>query len=135
MLAFALTLSSFTALAVLTIVYYFLITEKLPKAVVAVLGGITLIILQIFRSSEHSSQDNAFHFISNNLDILGFVIGMMVLVGIVRQSGIFEAAAIWLVKAVRGQPSFIVGFGCCFIYDGFVFNIPTVLILTPVLLV
>ena len=79
-----LSIFSLISLFVLMVVYFFLITEKLPKALVAVLGGVTLIIMQVFHSAEASSQDNAFYFISNNLDILGFVIGMMILVGIVR---------------------------------------------------
>jgi Na+/H+ antiporter NhaD/arsenite permease-like protein len=128
---------SFISLAVLMVVYYFLITEKLPKALVAVLGGVTLIVMQVFRSQDGSSQENAFHFISHNLDILGFVIGMMVLVGIVRESGVFEAAAIWLVKAVKGKPTtLLVALGYLTLFMTALFsNIPTVLILAPVILV
>lgn len=128
---------SFISLIVLAVVYFFLITEKLPKAVVAVLGGVFLIIAQVFRTIDASSQENAFQFISHNLDILGFVIGMMVLVGIVRESGVFEAAAIWLVKAVKGKPTFlIIAIGYLTLFMTAVFsNIPTVLILIPVLIV
>lgn len=122
---------------VLLVVYYFLITEKIPKAVVAILGSVTLILLQVFRSATGSSQENAFHFIGHNLDILGFVIGMMILVGIVRESGIFEAAAIWLVKAVKGQPIWLlIVFGYLTLtMTAFLSNIPTILILAPVILV
>lgn len=122
---------------VLFVVYFFLITEKLPKPVVAILGGVTLILLQVFRSGEASSQDNAFEFISHNLDILGFVIGMMILVGIIRESGVFEAAAIGLVKAVKGKPiALLVAFGYLTLFMTSLFsNIPTVLILAPVILV
>lgn len=125
------------SLVVLIVVYYFLITEKLPKALVAVLGGVSLIIMQVFRSQDGSSQENAFSFISHNLDILGFVIGMMILVGIVRESGIFEAAAIGLVKLVKGKPTaLLVAFGYLTLFMTALFsNIPTVLILAPVILV
>jgi Na+/H+ antiporter NhaD/arsenite permease-like protein len=125
------------SVSVLLVVYYFLITEKLPKALVAILGGVILIMLQVFRSETSSSQENAFGFISHNLDILGFVIGMMVLVGIVRESGLFEAAAIWLVKLVKGKPtSLLIAIGYLTLFMTALFsNIPTVLILTPVVLV
>lgn len=122
---------------VLIVVYFFLITEKLPKAVVAVLGGITLIVMQVFKTGTATSQENAFTFISHNLDILGFVIGMMVLVGIIRESGLFEAIAIYLVKLVRGKPTLLLvaiaylTLGMTALFS----NIPTVLILAPVLLV
>lgn len=132
-----LTIFSLISIAVLAIVYFFLITEKLNKALVAILGGVTLIIMQVFRSGEASSQDNAFEFISHNLDILGFVIGMMVLVGIVRECGVFEAAAIWLVKIVKGKPTYLlIALGYLTLFMTALFsNIPTILILTPVVLV
>ncbi len=132
-----LSIFSLVSIAILMVVYFFLITEKLPKAIVAVLGGISLIVTQVFRSPESSSQENAFHFISHNLDILGFVIGMMILVGIVRESGVFEAAAIALVKLVRGKPKLLlVALGyLTLLMTTFFSNIPTVLILAPVVLV
>jgi Na+/H+ antiporter NhaD/arsenite permease-like protein len=131
------TFFSGISLLVLVVVYYFLISEKLPKALVAVLGGITLIVMQVFRTQDGSSQENAFGFISHNLDILGFVIGMMVLVGIVRESGAFEAAAIGLVKLVKGKPKYLlvaIGY-LTLVMTAFFSNIPTVLILAPVVLV
>lgn len=125
------------SLIVLLGVYFFLITEKIPKALVAVLGGVILIMMQVFRTDTASSQDNAFQFIGHNLDILGFVIGMMLLVGIIRESGIFELVAIWLVKTVRGKPIFlIIALGYLTLFMTALFsNIPTVLILAPVTLV
>ncbi|NTV31219.1 hypothetical protein HGA91_04565 [candidate division WWE3 bacterium] len=132
-----LSIPSVIAICVLLVVYFFLITEKLPKALVAVLGGIALIVMQVFSSEEASSQENAFHFISHNLDILGFVIGMMILVGIVRESGVFEAAAIWLVKTVKGKPrALLIALGYLTLGMTALFsNIPTILILAPVVLV
>lgn len=132
-----LSIFSLISLAVLAVVYFFLITEKLPKAIVAILGAVTLIVMQVFRTIDHSSQENAFTFISHNLDILGFVIGMMVLVGIVRESGLFEAVAIGLVKLVKGHPFLLlIALGyMTLLMTGLFSNIPTVLILIPVLLV
>ena len=132
-------LSIFSAISVLVlvVVYFLLITEKLPKVVVAILGGVSLILMQVFRSATGTSQENAFTFIAHNLDILGFVIGMMVLVGIVRQSGVFEALAIWLVQKIGDRPGWLlVALGYLTLLLTALFsNIPTVLILTPVIIV
>lgn len=133
----ALSVFSFIAIIVLCVVYFFLISEKLNKVVVAILGAAILILAQVFRTVESSSQENAFHFISNNLDVLGFVIGMMILVGIVRDSGAFEAAAIWLVKKVKGKPTLLIlvlGYltlGMTALFS----NIPTILIMAPIVIV
>lgn len=132
-----LTFFSVLSLVVLAIVYFFLITEKLNKVVVAVLGGSFLILAQVFRAVEHTSQEGAFKFVSGNLDILGFVIGMMVLVGLVKECGIFDALAIWLVKLVKGDPRLlllVLGYLTLFMTAMFS-NIPTVLIMTPITLI
>lgn len=133
----SLSFFSILSLVVLTIVYFFLITEKLNKVIVSALGAIFLVLMQVFRTATHTSQETATEFISHNLDILGFVVGMMVLVGIVRDSGAFEAVAIWLVKLVKGRPRLlllVIGY-LTLLMTVFLSNIPTILILTPVLLV
>ncbi len=128
---------SLISLITLAVVYYFLITEKLNKVLVSVLGAVFLIFMQVFRTASHTSQEGAVEFISGNLDILGFVLGMMVLVGIVRESGFFEMVAIWLVKKVKGDPVrllFVIGY-LTLAMTAFFSNIPTILILTPILLI
>jgi Na+/H+ antiporter NhaD/arsenite permease-like protein len=132
-----LTTYSFVAIATLLVVYFFLITEKVNKVIVALLGGTFLILTQLFKTAESSSQAEALHFIGKNLDVLFFIIGMMILVGIVKESGFFEAVAIWLVKKVKGNPKkllIIIGYMTLFM-TMFLSNIPTVLIMLPVLLV
>ncbi len=125
------------ALVTLLVVYFFLITEKVNKVIVTMLGAAFLILAQIFKTPEASSQELGLHFISKNLDVLFFIIGMMILVGIVRESGFFEAAAIWIVKKVKGKPvALLVALGyLTWIMTVFLSNIPTVLIILPVLLV
>ena len=132
-----LTLYSFISIAVLAVVYFFLITEKVNKVIVAILGAMFLIIVQVFRTADTSSQEEAFHFIGHNLDVLFFIIGMMILVGIVKESGFFEAIAIWLVKKVKGNPvKLLIAISyMTLIMTMFLSNIPTVLIMLPVLLV
>jgi Na+/H+ antiporter NhaD/arsenite permease-like protein len=133
----ALSFFSLISLLVLVVVYSFLITEKLNKVIVAGLGSVFLIFMQVFRTATNTSQEGAVQFISRNLDVLGFVIGMMILVGIVRESGAFEAIAIWLVKKVKGRPIplLIVMSYLALVMTMLLSNIPTVLILTPIILV
>lgn len=133
----ALSFFSIVSLLTLVVVYSFLITEKINKVIVAALGAVFLIFMQVFRTATNTSQETAINFISRNLDVLGFVIGMMILVGIVRESGVFEAVAIWLVKKVKGRPiplliamSYLTLFMTIFLS-----NIPTVLIVTPIILI
>ena len=102
-----------------------------------VLQDFFLFFFRCIKLGSTGSQDQAFSFISRNLDVLGFIVGMMVLVGVVRESGFFEAVAIGLVKKVKGKPQLLlIAFGyLTLVMTMFLSNIPTVLILTPVLLV
>lgn len=132
-----LSIAALTAIIVLTTVYFFLITEKIDKVIVTVIGATFLILIQEFKTADHTSQENALQFVSHNLDTLGFVIGMMIFISILRQSGVFEALAIWLVKTLKGRPTYLLtGIGyLTFFMTMFISNIPTVLILSPVLIV
>ncbi len=132
-----LSIFSLVSLIVLLVVYYYLITEKINKVLVAGLGAIVLVLAQVFRTTSGTSQENAVTFISHNLDILGFVIGMMILVGIVRDSGMFEALAIWLVKKIKGNHYWLlVVLGYLTLLMTMLFsNIPTILIVTPIVLI
>ena len=131
------SLFSLISLAVLLVVYYYLITEKINKVLVAGLGAVVLVLAQVFRTVEGTSQENAVSFIAHNLDILGFVIGMMILVGIVRDSGMFEALAIWLVKKIKGNHYLLlVVLGYLTLFMTMLFsNIPTILIMMPITLI
>ena len=100
-------------------------------------GAALLIILQVFKTSNNTSQAGALEFVKNNIDVLGFILGMMILVGIVKESGIFEALAIKLVKIVRGKPRLllvVLGY-LTLLMTVFLSNIPTILILTPVVII
>ena len=130
------SLSAILSLVTLAIVYTLLISEKVNKVIVAILGASFLIGAQVFRTVDASSQSVAFHYLANNLDILGFVIGMMLMVGMVWESGVFEALAIGIVKSVKGNPKLlliVLGYLALFM-TAFLSNIPTILILAPITL-
>lgn len=137
MIPVQLTTVSYISITTLLIVYFFLITEKLNKVLVSILGAVTLIGLQVFKSATETSQAAGLNYIGKNLDVLFFIIGMMILVGIVKESGVFESIAIWIAKAVKGRPALLlvaISY-LTFIMTVCLSNIPTVLIMLPVLLI
>lgn len=132
-----LTIFSFVSIGIVLVMYAFLMTEKINKVLVVSIAAFLLIASQVFKATGIASQEGGFLYVAKNLDVLGFIIGMMVLVGVVKESGFFEAIAIWLVKRVNGNPKLlliVLGYLALFMTT-FLSNIPTVLILTPVLLV
>jgi len=108
--------------------YFFIVTEKIPRAVAASLGGSLLILLGVL------TQDEAIHHIDWNT--LGLLTGMMIIVDLTRRSGVFTFLAIWSAKKVKGDPIkiLLVLSLLTAVLSAFLDNVTTVLLMVPVVL-
>lgn len=115
-----------TTIVVFTLSFVLIISEKVHRTVVALTGALLMILLGIL------SQEDAIHGIDFNT--LGLLIGMMVIVGIAKHSGIFQAVAIWASKAGKGKPLpiFILLAIITAVFSALLDNVTTVLLLVPV---
>ncbi|MDF2570158.1 MAG: Citrate transporter [Sporomusa sp.] len=84
------------AVGVFLVAYALIISEKIHRTVVALAGAVLVIMLGVL------SQEQAIHHIDFNT--LGLLIGMMVIVAITGETGLFRFLAIWAAKAVDGNP-------------------------------
>ena len=84
------------AIGIFILSYFFIISEKVPRAVTAVFGASLLIILGVL------TQEKAIQHIDWNT--LGLLIGMMIIVDLTRRSGVFAFLAIWVSKKAKGDP-------------------------------
>ncbi len=117
------------AIAVFLITYGFIISEKLNRAVIALFGAAIMIIFGVV--------DLHIAFTSHiQWETITLLIGMMILVHITSQSGIFEFVAIKAAKAAGGKPirillllSLLTAVGSAFLD-----NVTTVLLIVPVTL-
>ncbi len=114
---------------VFLITYILIILEKIPRMVVAMGGGIIMLLLG-FLTQETALKDDI------DFNTLGLLTGMMILVAIIRRTGVFEALAIWSASITRGEPlrllallSFITA-----TVSAFLDNVTTVLLIVPVTL-
>ena len=116
-----------------------LITEKIDKTIVSVLIAGMLIFLQVFSDwnvAWPSSQHVAFEFIYKNLDIFAFIIWMMIISGIAKDSWVFNYVAIRIAKRLNWSPIklfFILSY-MAFFMTVFISNIPTIIILAPIVI-
>ncbi|GEN51952.1 ArsB/NhaD family transporter [Halobacillus faecis] len=119
-----------TVLAILIFVasYVLIMTEKLNRALVAVAGGVLLLMTKIYE------WEQAFGFI--DWDTVALLFSMMVLVSITKKTGIFTFLAIWLAQLVKGRPVPLLLVTALFTAVGSAFldNVTTVLLFVPVLL-
>lgn len=73
-----------------------IISEKIHRTVAAVAGGVLLVVLRVL------TVDSAVSYI--DFSTIGVLIGMMLFVAVVRNSGLFEYMAIKAAKIAKGNP-------------------------------
>ncbi|SPP63089.1 ArsB/NhaD family transporter [Nitrospira lenta] len=88
------------ALFIFGVCYLVIITERIHKTIVALFGAAVMIGLGVL------SQDEAFysHEFGVDYNVVFLLIGMMVIVNIVRETGLFEVLAIWAAQRADAKP-------------------------------
>ena len=114
------------ATALFLFVYAVIISEKIHRTVIALLGAVLLVILGIH------SVETAVEAIDFNT--IGLLVGMMIIVGITRETGVFEFLAIKAAKMAKGEPIKIIMSLSLItaILSAFLDNVTTVLLIVPV---
>ena len=108
--------------------YLLIMTEKLNRAVVAIAAACLMIIGGVL------TQRAAFEGVDFNT--LGLLTGMMMVVGITKNSGVFQFLAIWSVKKVHADPWWVLVMLVLVtaVLSAFLDNVTTVLLIAPVTL-
>jgi Na+/H+ antiporter NhaD/arsenite permease-like protein len=114
------------AIGVFLLTYSFIISEKVHRTIVAMIGGIIMLALGVV------SQENALHHIDFNT--LGLLAGMMIIVAITGETGLFKYVAIVAAKKAKGDPLkilFSLGIITA-VFSALLDNVTTVLLMVPV---
>lgn len=113
---------------IFVLTYAVIISERINRAIVALLGGGLMILCGIL------TQEAALRGIDFNT--LGLLIGMMMIVSITKKSGVFQYVAIWIAKKARARPVAILLLMSLVtaLFSALLDNVTTVLLVTPVLL-
>lgn len=114
------------AIVIFLIVYMIIVSEKIHRTIVALAGALLMMAFGVL------NQETAIHHIDFNT--IGLLTGMMIIVAITAETGLFNYIAIWSAKAVKGEPvlilivlSLITAIGSAFLD-----NVTTVLLIVPV---
>ena len=114
------------AVGVFLVTYGLIISEKIHRTIVAILGGLIVIMLGIV------SQETAVEHVDFNT--LGLLIGMMIIVAITAQTGLFNYVAVWSAKKVQADPLKIMVILALITgtFSAALDNVTTVLLMVPV---
>ncbi len=125
-------MSTVVAIVVFVVAYVFIATEKIPKMVAALAGAGVVLAFGVV-----GSEDAFFsHETGVDWDVVFLLLGMMIIVGVLRKTGVFEFTAIWAAKRAKGSPLrvMILLVLITAIASAFLDNVTTVLLMAPVTL-
>ena len=88
--------STTLAITIFIVAYALIISEKVHRTIVGIFGAMLMIMFGIL------SQETAIHHIDFNT--LGLLMGMMIIVNITAETGLFNFLAIWAAQKVKAQP-------------------------------
>ncbi|MCS7464015.1 ArsB/NhaD family transporter [Paenibacillus doosanensis] len=114
------------AIIIFIVIYGLIVSEKIHRTILAMIGAVLMIVFGIV------SQETAIHHIDFNT--LGLLIGMMIIVGITADTGLFKYVAIKAAKGAKGHPRriLIALTVLTAIGSAFLDNVTTVLLMVPV---
>jgi len=116
------------ATSLFVITYLVIMSDRLNRAIVALLGAGTLILVGVLNQHEAMA--------AVDFNTLGLLLGMMLIVNITRRSGLFQYVAIWSAKKVDAKPWGILLMMSIVtaVFSAFLDNVTTVLLTVPVTL-
>ena len=122
------TSTQIIAIVIFLVTMAAIMTEKLHRTVAAVAGALLLIVTGVL------AVESGFSYV--DLNTLGVLIGMMLFVAVVKNSGIFEYIAIKAAKIAKGRPwPLMVLFALITaVLSAFLDNVTTVLLIGPMTL-
>jgi Na+/H+ antiporter NhaD/arsenite permease-like protein len=120
------------AVTVFVVAYILIATEKIHRLLAALGGAAVLMAIGVVGS------EDAFysHETGIDWDVIFLLLGMMIIVGVLRQTGVFEFVAIWAAKRAGGSPVrvMILLVLITAVASAFLDNVTTVLLIAPVTL-
>jgi Na+/H+ antiporter NhaD/arsenite permease-like protein len=116
------------SLAIFVLTYAVIVTEKINRSVVALLGAGMMIFAGVLNQAE------AFHGI--DLNTISLLTGMMVIVAITQKSGVFQYVAVKAAKVVKADPwgLLVMLSAVTAVFSALLDNVTTVLLIAPVTL-
>jgi Na+/H+ antiporter NhaD/arsenite permease-like protein len=120
------------AVTVFVVAYLLIATEWVSKTITALAGAGVILALGV------ATSEDAFYSAETGIDwdVIFLLLGMMIIVGVLRRTGVFEFVAIWAAKRAKGSPLrvMILLVLITAVASALLDNVTTVLLIAPVTL-
>ncbi len=125
-------MTAFLVVAVFVAAYVLIATEKVPRATAALAGAAGMVVIGVV------DVEVAFFSKETGVDwnVIFLLLGMMVIVSVLKQTGVFDYLAIWAGKRARGRPFAVMVLLVLItaVVSALLDNVTTVLLIAPVTL-
>jgi len=91
---------SIVALVIFSLTFFFILTERIHRTVIGLFGALAMVLAGIYLDFYHPAE--VLEVVDFNT--LGLLFGMMLLVGMLEQTGAFQYLGIWTAKKTKGDP-------------------------------
>lgn len=121
------------ALLIFLASYGIIISEKIHRTIIALFGGALMVTVGVLM--HFYTQEQAIHHIDFNT--IGLLVGMMIIVGVSKDTGLFQYVAIKAAKFAKGDPWKIMLLFAIItaVFSALLDNVTTVLLMVPMTLV
>lgn len=118
------------AVAIFVGAYTLIVIDRIPRVMIALAGAAAMVLIGA------ADGEDIFFSAHTGIDwnVIFLLIGMMIIVGIMRHTGIFDFVALWAVKRSRGRPFVLMVMLMLItaLLSAFFDNVTTVLLIAPV---
>lgn len=121
------------AIVIFAVTFFFILTERIHRTVIGLFGAMTMLLAGMYFDFYHP--EDLLHVIDFNT--LGLLFGMMLLVGMLEHTGVFQYLGIWTAKKTRGNPWYLmvalsgITAGLSMILD----NVTTIILIVPITII
>lgn len=121
------------ALAIFSVTFFFILTERIHRTVIGLFGAMSMVLAGMYFDFYHP--EDVLEVVDFNT--LGLLFGMMILVGMLEHTGVFQYLGIWTAKKTKGNPWHLmialsgITAGLSMILD----NVTTIILIVPITII
>ncbi|MEU8226123.1 ArsB/NhaD family transporter [Kribbella sp. NPDC048915] len=121
------------ALVIFGLAFFYIATEKADKVKVALIGAAVMLVLGLAPGSEVFFSEHE----GIDWNVIFLLLGMMIVIGIIKQTGVFDYLGIWAAKRSRGEPYrlMVMLMVITAVASPFLDNVTTIMLVAPVTIV
>ena len=126
-------LASIVALVVFGVTFFFILTERIHRTVIGLFGAMAMVLSGMYFDFYHPEE--VLEVVDFNT--LGLLFGMMLLVGMLEQTGVFQYLGIWTAKKTAGSPWLLMIFlsGITALLSMILDNVTTIILIVPITII